>query len=393
MRRPVSLKKNGLRTLHGEASSKRTERESQFAALLSHEMRSPLNGILGTSELLMETTLSDLQREYVQTIHASGEVLLGVIDDIFEFSNISASRVALTMAPIELIPLLQSVVANFSAAALEKSIGISLSVHPNVPRIVTGDARRLRQILVHIIGNAVKFTTDGFVAITVTAERRPAGAVTFEIADTGAGVPDAMKETIFEAFAQADMSTTRRFGGTGLGLAIARELLRLMKGTIALRDAPGGGSVFSFTIPFEALNLELPVVTGKSRPERVLLVEDNAINQRVATRLLQRLGLQPDVVVNGHEALAALAGTRYDLVLMDLQMPVMDGLEASAEIRRREASTGAHVPIVAITANALPEDRTACIAAGMDDHVAKPISLANVRRIIARWLPERADTR
>jgi len=373
--------------------------------MLSHEIRSPLNGILDTSELLMESTLSDLQREYVQTIHASGEVLLGVIDDIFEFSNVSARRVALTIAPIELIPLLQSVVAIFSSPAQEKSIGISLSVHPNVPGVVAGDAHRLRQILVHIIGNAVKFTTDGFVAITVTAERRPDGAVTFEVADTGTGVPEPMKETIFEAFAQADMSTTRRFGGTGLGLAIARELLTLMKGTIGLRDAPGGGSIFSFTIPFEALAVERlkprragapllvsAVLTGTSRPERVLVVDDNAINRRVATRLLQRLGLQPDTVTNGREALTALAQTRYDLVLMDLQMPVMDGLEASAEIRRREASTGTHVPIVAITANALPEDRTACFAAGMDDHVAKPISLATVRRIIARWLPERADT-
>jgi CheY-like chemotaxis protein len=385
------LNKHGLRTSHGETRSKRTERESQFAAMLSHEIRSPLNGILGTSELLMESTLTDLQREYVQTIHTSGEVLLGVIDDIFEFSNVSASRVALTMAPIELLPLLESVVATFSSTAQAKSIGISLSIHPNVPRIVAGDAHRLRQILVHVIGNAVKFTTDGFVAITVTAERRPAGALTFEVADTGSGVPDAMKETIFEAFAQADMSTTRRFGGSGLGLAIARELLTLMKGTIGLRDAPDGGSIFSFTIPFEALTHASPVVSGVPRPDRVLLVEDNAINQRVATRLLQRLGLQPDVVVNGREALAALAQTRYDLVLMDLQMPVMDGLEAASEIRRREASTGGHVPIVAITANALPEDRKACLAAGMDDHVSKPISLANVRRIIARWLPERAN--
>jgi CheY-like chemotaxis protein len=384
------LNRDGLRTSHGETSAKRTARESQFAALLSHEIRSPLNGILGTSELLMETTLSDLQREYVETIHASGETLLGVIDDIFEFSNISAGRLALSLAPVALAPLLQSAVDAFSGPAQAKGIAIGLSVRPNVPRTVAGDAHRLRQILVHIIGNAVKFTSSGGVAITVTAERAPGGQVpvTFEVADTGPGVPEAMKATIFDAFAQADMSTTRRFGGTGLGLAIARELITLMNGTIGVRDAPGGGAVFSLTIPFEALTLAPPVVTGISRPERVLLVEDNAVNQRVATRLLQRFGLQPEVVTNGREALDALERTRYDLVLMDLQMPVMDGLAASAEIRRREASTGTRVPIVALTANALPEDRQACFAAGMDDHVAKPIRLGDIRRIIERWLPD-----
>jgi CheY-like chemotaxis protein len=389
MRRHASLNKDGLRTSHGETSTKRTARESQFAALLSHEIRSPLNGILGTSELLMETTLSDLQREYVETIRASGETLLGVIDDIFEFSKISAGRLALNVAPIALAPLLQSVVATFSESTQAKGIGIGLSVRPNVPQTVAGDANRLRQILIHIIGNAVKFTTSGGVAITVTAERAPGGqvSITFEVADTGPGVPDDKKTTIFDAFAQADMSMTRRFGGTGLGLAIARELITLMKGTIGVRDAPGGGTIFAVRIPFEALALAPPVVTGISRPERVLLVEDNAINQRVATRLLQRFGLQPDIVTNGREALEALDRTRYDLVLMDLQMPVMDGLAASAEIRRREASTATHVPIVAMTANVLPEDRQACFAAGMDDHVAKPIRLADVRRVVERWLP------
>jgi CheY-like chemotaxis protein len=384
------LNRDGLRTSHGETSAKRTARESQFAALLSHEIRSPLNGILGTSELLMETTLSDLQREYVETIHASGETLLGVIDDIFEFSAISTGRLALNIAPIALAPLLQSVIDMLSGPAQAKGIGIGLSVRPNVPRTVAGDAHRLRQVLVNIIGNAVKFTSAGGVAITVTAERAPGGpvSVTFEVSDTGPGVPDEMKATIFDAFAQADMSTTRRFGGTGLGLAIARELITLMKGTIGVRDAPGGGAIFSFTIPFEALTLAPPVVTGLSRPERVLLVEDNAINQRVATRLLQRFGLQPEIVTNGREALEALDRTRYDLILMDLQMPVMDGLAASAEIRRREASTGTHVPIVALTANVLPEDRRACLDAGMDDHVAKPIRLGDIRRIIERWLPD-----
>ena len=373
--------------------------KSTFVATMSHEIRTPLNGVIGMSELLLEAPLSEREREYAQTIHASGVLLLEIVNDILDFSKISSGHLSLESKDIDLAGLARDVSALFAAQAKAKSVTISTAIENGVPAFVTGDELRLRQILNNIVGNAVKFTARGSVSLTLSAHELSAArvAVTFDVTDTGVGVPEAMRESIFEPFQQADMSKTRTFGGTGLGLSIARELTTLMGGTIAVRDAPGGGSLFSVTIPFErsAARLPQPVPVAASPPlpsaaERtanILLVEDNEINQRVATRLLQRLGLEPQIAANGLEALVALERTHYDLVLMDLQMPEMDGLEASIELRRREVASGEHIPIIAMTANALPEDRRAAMTAGMNDYLAKPVTLAELQRVLERWLP------
>jgi signal transduction histidine kinase/CheY-like chemotaxis protein len=381
--------------------------KSDFVATMSHEIRTPLNGVIGMSELLLESALSERQRESAETIHASSELLLGVLNDILDFSKIDAGRLSLEYTEIALEPLVRSVAALFAGQAEAKAIEIHTLVDAAVPRTVLGDELRLRQILVNLVGNAVKFTAAGSVTITVgaAAGRKSPIPVTFAIADTGVGIPDEMREILFEPFQQADMSNTRRFGGTGLGLSISRHLVTMMKGTIGVESVLGEGSVFSFTIPFDCPATAVPEPAAEAAPgaaatavpkaaiaprsERVLLVEDNEINQRVAVRQLERLGFQPQTAANGREALAAVERSHYDLILMDLQMPVMDGFEATVELRRREGNSGQRVPIVAMTANALDEDREACLAAGMDDHLAKPATLGNLERVIRRWLPAR----
>jgi signal transduction histidine kinase/CheY-like chemotaxis protein len=384
-----------LRTalLDAEAASRA---KSAFVATMSHEIRTPLNGVIGMSELLAESPLSGQQLEYAQMIHSSSESLLVLINDILDFSKLSAGSLELDVRDVFVAPLVRSVVALFAADIKKKSLDVRIAIASDVPAAIVGDELRLRQILLNVFGNAVKFTPAGSIVLSVTASAADGGRVllTFTVADTGLGIPEAMREQIFAPFQQADTSTTRRFGGTGLGLSISRDLVALMGGTIAVREAPGGGSVFTITVPFErsqateqpAAPIERQLPPPAVRSGHVLLVEDNETNQRVASRLLQRLGLRPDIAANGREALDALETIHYDLVLMDLQMPVMDGFEATLEVRRRETLSGEHIPIVAMTANALPEDRRACQAAGMDDHVAKPVTLAELRRVIDRWL-------
>ena len=396
MAETITERERELRLALGEAQAA-SEAKSTFVATMSHEIRTPLNGVIGMSELLLESPLTEPEREYAQTIHASGMLLLGIINDILDFSKISAGHLSLESKDIDLAAVAGEVIGLFAAQAKAKSLTISTAIESGVPDFVTGDELRLRQILINIVGNAVKFTAQGSISLTLSAHDLGEGrvAVTFDVADTGVGVPEAMRETIFQPFQQADMSKTRAIGGTGLGLSIARELATLMGGTIALRDGPGGGSLFSVSIPFARSPSKIdrpaeppaPAPAPTLRMANVLLVEDNEINQRVATRLLQRLGLEPQIAANGVEALVALERSHYDLVLMDLQMPEMDGLEASIELRRREVVSGEHIPIIAMTANVLPEDRRAALSAGMNDYLAKPVTLAELQRVLQRWLP------
>jgi len=377
--------------------------QRDFLARMSHEIRTPMNGVLGMTQLAQNAKTEAQRMEYLGKIHASASLLLGIINDILDISKIEAGRMEIEAHAFRFMETIDNIRDLMTPRTDEKNLALVISVEDSVPEMVVGDSLRISQILFNIVGNAVKFTQEGSVTLRVSAQEAPENQLqlNFAVEDTGIGMDDQQQQAVFKSFTQADSSTARKFGGSGLGLSISKALIELMGGEISVTSTPNKGSTFRYTIfaeSYEGGGEEELDEQGAAAPFQsyegftVLLVEDNEINQEIAKAILEDMGLTVDIANDGREGVAAFEAKKYDLIFMDIRMPVMDGIEATQEIREIErrsvtfGDTPPHTPIIAITANVMQADRDATSAVGMDGHISKPIVLEELCAILEKML-------
>ncbi len=398
---------NGLKvmaeTINAQVSSLNAETQkaqaserlkSQFLANMSHEIRTPMNAIMGFVQLLQADDLSEKQRFQLDKMNSSCRVLMTLINDILDLSKIEADGLQLVPEAVDLVSLLEDTLDTFRPASDEKSLTLKFVIHPDMPRMVVCDPIRIRQVINNLVSNAIKFTTTGGVQVNLTIAEAEQSQynVRITVLDTGIGIPAESLPLLFQPFVQAEGHSTRRYSGTGLGLTISKQLIELMQGTLQVNSADGAGSEFiiQLTLPIATCELQgdtettqMETALGEYENKRILIVEDNEINQLVLGNMIEAMGIDYDIAIHGEEALSISESTDYDLILMDLQMPVMDGVTAASKLKQRD---GFSTPIIAVTANVMPTDIKRAKEAGMDDYLAKPIDMKHLKQTIDRWL-------